>query len=74
MKLVCISDTHNLHHDLKIPDGDVLVHAGDITVHGKFENFAKFNGYHPPLNEIDPSTLVQKGIVPENLENSVLTN
>ena len=45
MKLVCISDTHNLHHDLKIPDGDVLVHAGDITVHGKFENFAKFNDW-----------------------------
>jgi spermidine/putrescine transport system substrate-binding protein len=39
-----------------------------------YENFVDFNGYQPPLNEIDPSTLVQKGVVPENLENSVLTN
>ena len=39
-----------------------------------YENFVDFNGYQPPLNEIDPSTLVRKGVVPENLENSVLTN
>ena len=29
---------------------------------------------HRPLNEIDPSSLVDKGVVPENLANSVLTN
>jgi spermidine/putrescine transport system substrate-binding protein len=39
-----------------------------------YSNFVDFNGYQPPLNEIDPSTLVSKGIVPENLTNSVLTN
>jgi spermidine/putrescine transport system substrate-binding protein len=39
-----------------------------------YENFVAFNGYQPPLNEIEPSTLVQKGVVPKNLENSVLTN
>jgi spermidine/putrescine transport system substrate-binding protein len=39
-----------------------------------YENFVDFNGYQPPLNEIDPSTLVQEGVVPENLENSVLTD
>ena len=39
-----------------------------------YDNFVNFNGYQPPLNEIDPGTLVQKGVVPENLENSVLTN
>ena len=37
-------------------------------------NFVNFNGYQPPLNEIDPGTLVQKGVVPENLADSVLTN
>jgi spermidine/putrescine-binding protein len=37
-----------------------------------YSNFVNFNGYQPPLNEIDPSTLVQKGVVPKNLENSVL--
>jgi spermidine/putrescine transport system substrate-binding protein len=39
-----------------------------------YSNFVDFNGYQPPLNEIDPSTLVSKGIVPENLANSVLSN
>jgi Icc-related predicted phosphoesterase len=32
MRLVLISDTHGLHAQLpKLPDGDVLVHAGDLT-------------------------------------------
>jgi spermidine/putrescine transport system substrate-binding protein len=39
-----------------------------------YSNFVDFNGYQPPLNEIDPSSLVSKGVVPENLANSVLTN
>jgi spermidine/putrescine transport system substrate-binding protein len=39
-----------------------------------YSNFVDFNGYQPPLNEIEPSSLVSKGVVPENLTNSVLTN
>lgn len=31
MKLVTISDTHGLHHNVKIPEGDTLIIAGDIT-------------------------------------------
>jgi Icc-related predicted phosphoesterase len=34
MKLVLISDTHNLHNDLVLPEGDTLVHAGDWTMAG----------------------------------------
>jgi len=34
MKLICISDTHNQHEEIPIPDGDVLIHAGDITEGG----------------------------------------
>jgi Icc-related predicted phosphoesterase len=30
MKIVCISDTHRKHEKIEVPDGDVLVHAGDI--------------------------------------------
>jgi len=33
-----------------------------------------FNGYQPPLNEIDPATLVSKGVIPETLNTCVLTN
>jgi spermidine/putrescine transport system substrate-binding protein len=39
-----------------------------------YSNFVDFNGYQPPLNEIDPSSLVDKGVVPDNLANSVLSN
>jgi spermidine/putrescine transport system substrate-binding protein len=38
-----------------------------------YSNFVDFNGYQPPINEVDPDSLVQDGVVPEHLENSVLT-
>ncbi len=38
-----------------------------------YKNFVDFNGYQPPLNEIQPETLISKGVIPENLANSVLT-
>ncbi|KAJ5067221.1 metallophosphoesterase [Anaeramoeba ignava] len=32
LRVVCISDTHNDHDNISfIPDGDVLIHVGDIT-------------------------------------------
>lgn len=31
MKIVCISDTHNKHEELFLPEGDILIHAGDFT-------------------------------------------
>lgn len=34
MKIICISDTHNQHEQLKLPDGDVLIHAGDFSMRG----------------------------------------
>jgi len=34
MRWVCLSDTHGHHDRLEIPDGDVLVHAGDMTRKG----------------------------------------
>lgn len=34
MKLVCISDTHNKHKQIPIPNGDILIHAGDVTEGG----------------------------------------
>jgi Icc-related predicted phosphoesterase len=35
MRIVCIADTHELHRDLAVPPGDLLIHAGDITVMSK---------------------------------------
>lgn len=34
MQFVAISDTHCRHHSLRLPPGDVLLHAGDITMRG----------------------------------------
>lgn len=36
MKIVCLSDTHSFNERVGvIPDGDVLIHAGDLTDTGK---------------------------------------
>ena len=35
MKIVCISDTHNSHRDVEIPNGDILIHAGDFSFQGE---------------------------------------
>jgi Icc-related predicted phosphoesterase len=43
MKIVCISDTHNLHKNLKVPDGDILIHAGDMTCIGGIDEIEEFN-------------------------------
>lgn len=42
MKIVCISDTHGFHSRLKMPKGDVLIHAGDATQIGKPEECLEF--------------------------------
>ncbi len=34
MRIVCISDTHGQHKRVKLPEGDVLIHAGDFTMGG----------------------------------------
>ena len=38
-RIVCISDTHN--QTPKLPKGDVLIHAGDLTNQGSFTELKK---------------------------------
>jgi spermidine/putrescine transport system substrate-binding protein len=38
-----------------------------------YKNFVDFNGYQPPLNEIQPESLISKGVIPQNLASCVLT-
>lgn len=40
MRLVCISDTHN--HQIEIPPGDILIHAGDATNTGTIDELQDF--------------------------------
>ena len=35
MRIVCIADTHELHRELVVPPGDMLIHAGDFTFFSK---------------------------------------
>lgn len=34
VRIVCISDSHGQHTKLSVPDGDVLIHAGDFMAFG----------------------------------------
>lgn len=43
MRVVFTSDTHNYLHLVSVPDGDVLVHCGDATMHGKQSELLKFS-------------------------------
>jgi Icc-related predicted phosphoesterase len=45
MRLVLLSDTHGLHDHLLVPDGDVLIHAGDFTLHGDLAEVQKFDNF-----------------------------
>ncbi len=55
MKVVCISDTHNRHEQIKIPDCDLLLHTGDFTVKGtetELENFANWIALQPAEHKV----------------------
>jgi len=45
MRIVCLSDTHDLHHKLTVPDGDLLLHAGDATMMGTVAQIAAFDSW-----------------------------
>lgn len=37
IRLVCISDTHNAKPAAQLPHGDILLHAGDLSQYGTFD-------------------------------------
>jgi Icc-related predicted phosphoesterase len=49
IRVVCISDTHELHRELSLPDGDLLIHAGDFTF---FNSIAKIRDFNDWLGEL----------------------
>jgi predicted phosphohydrolase len=42
MRLVLISDTHNLHKGLQLPEGDMLIHSGDLSGKGYLHEVTAF--------------------------------
>lgn len=70
MKIICFADSHGLHDAVDIPDGDILLFAGDMSRLGRERTIRKFNdflgqlphlhklviaGNHDLLFEKDPS-------------------
>ena len=71
MKLIFISDTHTRHNEIKIPDGNILIHCGDVSSRGIEREIVQFldwfqslphehkimiPGNHDFLFEVDPTS------------------
>ena len=55
MKIIGISDSHGSHWDIKVPDGDILVHAGDFSSQGRLPDtldFLRWFNTHPHKHKI----------------------
>lgn len=55
LNITCLSDTHNKHHYLTIPEADVLLHAGDATMIGtkkELESFVQWLAKQPAAHKI----------------------
>jgi Icc-related predicted phosphoesterase len=63
MKIVCIADTHELHGELTVPDGDLLIHAGDFTFFGRSQS--SLRGFNAWLGQLPHR---HKLVVPGNHE------
>ena len=48
-KIVCLSDTHNCSEQIIVPDGDILIHAGDATISGTVDEIFLFNEWFANL-------------------------
>ncbi|KAL9653873.1 hypothetical protein ABK040_012933 [Willaertia magna] len=45
LRIITISDTHNKHKKLEIPEGDILICAGDFTDRGSQYEMEQFNNW-----------------------------
>lgn len=63
LKLVLLSDTHELHREAEVPEGDILIHAGDFTMFShSLRAIADFNEWLGELPHL------HKLVVPGNHE------
>jgi Icc-related predicted phosphoesterase len=69
MKIWFISDTHNLHRELVVPDVDVVIHCGDESTHGNaWMNEPEARRFFEWYSELDIATKV---FVPGNHSTAV---
>lgn len=50
MKFVCLSDTHGNHRTVNVPNGDVIIHCGDITHKSNHAEVSDFISWFAGLN------------------------
>lgn len=80
MRIVFISDTHCRHREIRLPEGDMLIHAGDFSGRGERDEVEQFlawfssldfahkifiAGNHDFLAEDDPEAFAE--MVPDDL-------
>jgi Icc-related predicted phosphoesterase len=81
MKIVAISDTHGQHNSISLPEGELLIHAGDLSKRGTKTEVVDFLGWfsaqphrykvfiagnHDFFFEKECSSEIQK-LIPDNL-------
>jgi Icc-related predicted phosphoesterase len=57
-RLVFISDTHNQHDAIQLPDGDIIIHAGDFSYYGKPKEVIAFGNWYGSLKQYKHRVLV----------------
>lgn len=80
MKIVCISDTHGKHKQVELPDGDILIHAGDISGRGEIwqvESFLQWFSARPHTHKVliagnhdflaERNSVLFRELVPDNV-------
>jgi Icc-related predicted phosphoesterase len=45
MRIVLLSDTHRRHAEIAVPDGELLIHAGDFSGHGTRSQIQAFDDW-----------------------------
>lgn len=70
-RFVCISDTHNRTNKMEheIPDGDILIHAGDFTNFGSRDQVIHFNNFLSTLNHPHKVVIAGNHDISFDLEN-----
>lgn len=50
LRVVSISDTHNMHEQIELPEGDLIIHCGDFSSEGSKSEFSSFLNWFKKLN------------------------
>lgn len=81
IKICIISDTHNYHKQLILPNADMIIHCGDFTGTGKENEIRKFMKWYSNLDQFKHKIIIAgnhdflfedsgswaRGLVPKNV-------